>query len=261
MATDEPGRGGRNLLLEARTIRLVGLLFLLCLILPAGASAASDAVWSEVAPGLQRGPQLIAPNPRESATFLLRPDALRPRLKAAPRERARGTRGTLPVLRIPLPDGSLQRFRIAESPVMEPGLAAEVPAFTSYAAIGIDDPTATARLDFSPLGFHATVRSAAGVWFVDPVDPLDPERHVAYRGTEREGSGLQEPVEEPGAAPSPAPARAAPGALVQRREYRLALASDPTFARANPGTGAVDQAKAALVNRANQVYNDDLAIK
>ncbi len=230
------------------------------LVAPAGALAASDAVWSQTGSRLTRGPALVAPNPRESAAFRLRPVALRPRLDAAPRERARGTRGSLPILAIPAPDGSLKRFRIAESPVMEPGLAAKVPEFTSYTAIGIDDPNATARLDFSPLGFHATVRGAEGGWFVDPVDPLDPERHIAYRGTLREGTGLREPVGEPAATPPPVASRPAPGGLVQRRTYRLALSSDPTYAE-EFGAANVDIEKATLVNRANQLYNDDLAIQ
>ena len=228
---------------------------------PAGASAASDAVWTRTAPGFQRGPQNVAPDPAQSATFALRRGALAPRLEAAPRERTRAARRTRATVSLPLPDGSLQRFRVVESPVMEPELAAKVPQFKSYAAIGLDDPTATARLDLSSLGLHATVRSAAQSWFVDPVGGLDPERHVAYRGTEDSSVGLREPIESPAARRGGAAAgRPAPGALVPRREYRLALASDPTYA-AEFGTTNVDEAKAILVDRANQLYNDDLAIK
>lgn len=240
-------------------VRALTLFALGFLAAPAGASAATDAIWTETTPGFKRGPQLIAPNPSQSATFTLRASALRPRLAAAPGERSRAARGTLPTVSVPLPDGSLQRFRVVESPVMEAGLAAKVPEFTSYAAIGIDDPTATARLDLSPLGFHATVRSASGSWFVDPAEVLAPERHIAYRGTRREGAGLREPIESAAAAEPVPAARPAPGALVSRREYRLALASDPTYADEFPG--AVDEAKATLVNRANQLYNDDVAIK
>ena len=47
-----------------------------------------------------------------------------------------------------------------------------------------------------------------------------------------------------------------------QRTYRLALANDPTYAVEFGGSdAAVLAAKVALMNRVNQIYNDDLAIK
>ncbi len=226
--------------------------------LPSAASAATAPGWNSAASSFTRGPLGVAPDPRQSAAFALREDTLETQLEAAPVEGTRAARRPEAEVRIPAPDGTLPRFRVVESPVMEPGLAAEVPAFTSYAAIGIDDPAATARLDLSPLGFHATVRGAAGTWFVDPAPGLDPSRHLAYRGSGTEASGLQDPVGTSG--PTGTAARPEPGDPVVRREYRLALASDPSYANVF-GSAQVDAAKATLVNRANQLYNDDVAIR
>ncbi|WP_395696110.1 M12 family metallo-peptidase [Nocardioides sp.] len=53
------------------------------------------------------------------------------------------------------------------------------------------------------------------------------------------------------------PARA--GAEVARRTYRLALLNDPSYAAYFPG--AVLAAKTTLVNRVNQIYNDDLGVR
>ncbi len=57
---------------------------------------------------------------------------------------------------------------------------------------------------------------------------------------------------------APSVARAA-GEAVSQRTYRLAFVTDRTFAAHYGGTNILD-AKATLINRVNQVYNDDLAI-
>ena len=51
-----------------------------------------------------------------------------------------------------------------------------------------------------------------------------------------------------------APAGEAPGDLVQRRTYRLALVTDPSYARYF-GTENVLAEKVTLMNRVNQIYN------
>jgi hypothetical protein len=51
--------------------------------------------------------------------------------------------------------------------------------------------------------------------------------------------------------------KAAPGARVTRKVYRLAFLTDPSYAEYFEGN--VLAAKATLVNRVNQIYNDDLA--
>src|SRR5919202_1326664 len=84
-------------------------------------------------------------------------------------------------LELPLPDGSSGTFRVVQSPIMEPGLAARYPQITTYIAQGVDDPTATARLDRTPLGFHAMVLSASGTWFVDPYSRSDTTYYISYR--------------------------------------------------------------------------------
>ena len=52
--------------------------------------------------------------------------------------------------------------------------------------------------------------------------------------------------------------QALPGTQVQRHYYRLALTSDPSYA-AYFGTANVLAEKVTLINRVNQIYNDDLA--
>src|SRR5262249_30281961 len=142
----------------------------------------------------------------------------------------------------------------------------------TYAGHGPDG--SSIRLDVTPLGFHAMVRSPDGVaWYVDPVeDRVGEDRGVSYLGDAIPPA--EEPVVERGPAhpgrpaaahprPDPCPALAAsPGGIVSPRTYRLAFLNAPTYA-AHYGTTDVNvlAAKTSLVNRVNEVYNDDLAIK
>ena len=65
---------------------------------------------------------------------------------------------------------------------MAPGLAAKHPEIKTYSGRGLDDPTATIHADLSPLGFHASVRSAAGAWYIDPYYRLDQSVYASYYG-------------------------------------------------------------------------------
>jgi hypothetical protein len=220
-----------------RTSILVAVLGLL--VVPVTATAATPAAKSRAA--FKR----VAP-----AAFALDQKALADVLEDAPAEGA-----VRPLtISVPSPDGGFERFAVAESPVMEPELAAAHPEIKTYTARGLDDPSASARLDLTPVGFHASVRSASGAWYVDPRDG----RHVAYRRT----AVSARPFEESGVAPRLAPAAPAPALgnePVTLRTYRLALISDPDYATDTPGTTTV--AKAVLVNRLNQIYEQDLAIR
>ena len=98
------------------------------------------------------------------------------------------------IVSLPFPDGGYQRFRLVESPVMEDGLAAKHPEIKTYAGRGVDDATATLRMDISPLGLHASVRSAKGNWYVDPLNTGNDTVHATYftRDAENTQGALRE---------------------------------------------------------------------
>ena len=99
---------------------------------------------------------------------------------AVPMERSQAARLTPLVISLPDPTGGFQRFSIVESPVMEPGLAAKHPEIKTYAGRGIDDPSANLRMDITPLGLHASVRSTGGSWYIDPGYHLDDSAYISY---------------------------------------------------------------------------------
>jgi hypothetical protein len=81
---------------------------------------------------------------------------------------------------LPHPDGGFRRFSLVEAPIMEEGLAALHPEIKTYRGVGIDDPKATLRMDITPLGLHASVRSPSGGFFVDPLYKNDTSVYASY---------------------------------------------------------------------------------
>ncbi len=99
---------------------------------------------------------------------------------------------------LPAPDGTLARFTVRESAVMEPGLAVAHPEITTYAGRGVDDPGATVRLDLGPLGLQASVRGTNGAWYVDPAFTRDLGTYVSYYGRDLRENPHGTFVEHPG---------------------------------------------------------------
>jgi hypothetical protein len=202
-------------------------------------------------------------NPSAYQAFTLNSSALVGRLAAAPDESAKGAAPA--TLRLPAPNGDLVTFDVVESSVMESGLAAAHPEIKTYAGRS-QDGRATVRFDVTPMGFHAFVRGARGgdAWFIDPAYNGDDSLYLSYMGDDLSAPerGLVEPeLPEVGdLADGGQDAGENPGDAVKQRTYRLALTTDPSYATYF-GTANVLAEKVTLINRVNEVYNDDLAIR
>jgi hypothetical protein len=143
----------------------------------------SRAYWVDIkgaAPSVSaRGAQVEVKAQRFRSATLDR-SSLGALMATAPQERSAAARSNPLIISLPDPDGGFQRFAIVDSPIMEPGLAAKHPQIKTYAGRGIDDPTATLRADVTQLGFHASVRSAKGSWYIDPYFKLDDSLYASY---------------------------------------------------------------------------------
>lgn len=106
--------------------------------------------------------------PERYAAFRLNRNLLNQRLTAAPMEFTAEAKTSAPEIALPMPDGTFQRFRIVESPIMAPELARQVPEIKTYSGQGIDDPAATLRLDITPEGLHAQIITEHGAIIIDP---------------------------------------------------------------------------------------------
>jgi hypothetical protein len=149
----------------------------------APASGATDSgLWSTVSGRAARvaDPGLIVVEGDVRADVLVDTEALRSVLDAAPLETEIAARRGSVVIDLPTPEGGFARFSVVEAPVMAPELAAKYPAIRTYKGVGVDDPTATVRLDLTPGGFHAQVLSPNGRWYIDPRNHLEPTVHTSY---------------------------------------------------------------------------------
>lgn len=188
-----------------------------------------------------------------------------------------GTPSTL--LELPHPDGSLALFRVIESPVMAPELAAKFPEIRTFRGVGVDDATASVRFELSPRGFSAMVLSAFGAWYVEPWsrenrayvasfhrrDALrDPRSPFECQAPDASDGG-EVPVvgsEGPGLGPAPFPLASVGPTL---RTYRLALATTGEYSvavcGASPTKACVAAELVVAVNRVTGIYEREVAVR
>jgi Metallo-peptidase family M12B Reprolysin-like len=146
----------------------------------ANGQASADGIW-QATDDLTVQSQGEHPPARQLRRMVqLNPQALIRLLAQAPMELTDEARRASVVMTLPMPDGSFARFRIEESPIMEPELAARFPNIKTYQGQGVDDPTATARFDWTPSGFHAIIVSAQSIFHVEPFSEADAASYITY---------------------------------------------------------------------------------
>ncbi|MEO8276465.1 MAG: reprolysin-like metallopeptidase [Thermoanaerobaculia bacterium] len=179
---------------------------------------------------------------------------------------------------LPYPDGSDRLFRVVESPIMESGLAARFPEVRTYAAQGVDDTSATARLSVTELGFHGMVLSTAGTIYIDPWRKWEAGTVISYyqRDARRSAENrLRCEVTSPDSgadASELAGSNDLAGSATSLstgpilRTYRLALAGTAEYTAAvcapNPaGVSCGLNAMVVSMNRVDGIYEREVAVR
>ncbi len=73
------------------------------------------------------------------------------------------------IISFPMSNGKMERFKVYESSIMHPDLQAKYPNIRTYAAQGIDDPTATMRFSVTKFGLHTmTLSGKHNAEYIDP---------------------------------------------------------------------------------------------
>ncbi|MCA0353093.1 MAG: M12 family metallo-peptidase [Chloroflexi bacterium] len=233
---------------------------------PSSAASSSDGLWQDVAEQRiqQKGQREIVPLVYRTVSLDLA--GLSKRLDQAPLESAVQVQQSAFLLSLPLPSGQFRQFRVVESPIMEPALAAKFPELRTYLAQGYDDPEMVARLDLTPSGFHGLILAPEGRYFIDPYSRNDTGNYIVYDSrnfvadpTKLASKGKTDYVGETPIT-NPFPERYSIGETL--RTYRLAMAATGEYTSFHGGT--VNGAMAAIVtsvNRVNTVYERDISVR
>ena len=112
--------------------------------------------------------------PRQYRVAKLNLPALRRELAATPAE------GPGPLLRLPLPDGSLATFRMRATSVMAPELAARYPELRTYAGEEAGQPANSVRLELTPTGLRAMLIRQGRTFFIEPYRPNDTQHYLCF---------------------------------------------------------------------------------
>jgi hypothetical protein len=179
------------------------------------------------------------------------------------------------ILEFPNSEGNFEQFRVYESSIMDPILEAKFPMIKTYAAQGINDPTATMRFSVTQFGLHTMVLS--GVKSTNYIDPYttDLVNYIVYDKNSLLGSPqtfeclTNENVSLPSLQKNSAGALSVQNINDQKlRTFRLAQSCTGEYGAIFKGTSTVTATQKANVqaqmtitmNRVNGVYERDLSI-
>jgi len=214
-----------------------------------GGGGSTESLWSSTVRG----------------TYVLNEAALASVLTAASSESIRRTSGWATVT-LPHPSGRMERYLVKRSPILSPAMAAANPTIRTYVAQGIDDPTASGRLDKTVTGFHAMILSKGGSYFIDPAARGAAE-YTSYLRADRPGgvnclldtSTWETAGSQTGILGLAQATSTALGDSLYT--YRLAINTTGEYTQY---FGSADSAQAEVVtavNRVNAIFERDLAMQ
>lgn len=183
------------------------------------------------------------------------------------------------LIELPMPDGTMKKFRVVESPVMAPELAAQFPSIKTFNVMDEEGKGISGKLDWTEMGFHAMLRNPAGDIYIDPYCRTNMTDYISYYKSDFEKApeylaGVEGDVRHNGKGfekKSDVSTEANENKSITcvgdyLRTYRLAVACTGEYAVAATGVGSptVGQVLSCIVttvNRVDGVYETDLAIK
>ena len=211
--------------------------------------------------------------PKTFELYQLDLNSLKTTLQNAPMRDSRGKSNV--IIELPNAQGQLEHFRVVETPSMEPALATKYPMIKTYAAQGIEDPTAVARFSVTQLGLHSmTLSGEKSTVFIDPFTE-DRNNYIVYSKNSlvKEGNDFNCLTDQGINLPSlnDVSNKGANATLStddsKLRTYRLAQSCNAEYGNIFAGSGSDAQKKANIlaqmvltITRVNGVYEKDLAI-
>lgn len=235
------------------------------------APALAADLWQDIAARDIPAQGLRVIEPRVARLLQINPVELEALLAQAPLEFSAAAASPAR-LSLPMPDGGSAEFLVRETQLMHPDLAARYPQIRTWVGQGLSDPTATARFDFGPRGFHGMILSAGETVYIDPVQRGDRSHYQSYfrkHAPQRAGRADQVLPAQTAATPSVAPNKARFAGTL--RSYRLAVAATGDYSHfqdppAVPLGGLADKAivlseMVVAINRVVGIYERDFGIR
>ncbi len=187
-----------------------------------------------------------------------------------------GNAGSAVLFELPTPDGKSRSFSIWSTPVFAPELQAKFPDITTYTAVAVNDPTVTAKLDYTTKGFHAMVFAGDATYLIDPYSNQADGYYIVYNKKDyrREMNNFMRCDMEEHSDPKPETGESIglggelPGVALRtngstKKKYRLALSCTGEYAAAVDGPGptkaGVLSAMTTTMNRVNGIYEREVA--
>lgn len=84
------------------------------------------------------------------------------------------------IIQFPLPEGGFSNYSISEAQTMDAALLEKFPELRTYGGQGIDEPTASAKIDFNPSGFHGYFFTLKGSIIIEPFTKADTLFYLCY---------------------------------------------------------------------------------
>jgi hypothetical protein len=201
--------------------------------------------------------------------FKLDIQSLKEEFSLSPKEKEAKLKSYGKVISLPMPDGTEQRFAFSSYDIIEKGSDPTWDLIKTYTGQGLDDPTATCKVDFTSFGFHSQILSAKGDFYIDPVFHGNSEYYQVYRKSDLNKELMQknfacqftendenEILETNGVGPL---SILNSGGI--RRVYRLALACTGEYATFHGGATGAASAMATTLNRVNGVFEKEVCIR
>jgi hypothetical protein len=201
--------------------------------------------------------------PEKFKTFRLSGDGLKNTLFSAPSENTTVLRNSPVVVELPLPDGSVQKFRVVEAPIMAPELAAQYPDIKTFNIEGVD-----------AFGFHGMIRKPSGDVFIDPYGRGNTMDYITYYTADFKKDpqhvmpevGVIDDSKKKNDSGDAERSMAMICSGSKLRTYRLALACTGEYAKAatgktSPTTTEILSVVTTTVNRVDGIYETEAAIR
>jgi len=231
-------------------------------------SVTADAAWQPAArlSGVAARQGDLLPRLADYQHFRLNLRVLQGQLAFAPSDAMGAPIGDASIVRLPMPDGTLQRFRVVDSPILSPELQPMEPTVRTFRGQGVDDPTATVRFGWTINGFHATIlREGVSVW-IDPMVRGDQDDVVVYAKNNIEPLPQSfrcavvddHHEKEPGSGDQFSIQNQVGGTL---RTYRLALNGTIEYTNFFGSVAIAEADMIVAINRVSGVYERDLSAR